>query len=160
MHVKKTGNKWFETQDQIAYYPEFEKEKVVYPNMSYRLMAFWDNEKFLTNQKCFIISGDKTKYITALLNSEVEFWYFKKIGATLGRKGYEMSKIFMENLPLPPITSANASLVKRIEELVDQIQSAKKSNPHADTSALERKIDQIVYQLYELTEEEIKIVEG
>jgi hypothetical protein len=45
-------------------------------------------------------------------------------------------------------------------KLVDQILSTKKSNPTADTCALENEIDQLVYELYGLTEEEIKIVEG
>jgi adenine-specific DNA-methyltransferase len=45
-------------------------------------------------------------------------------------------------------------------KLVDQILTAKKSDPKADTTALEKAIDQLVYQLYGLTEEEIKIVEG
>ncbi|ELZ6265226.1 class I SAM-dependent DNA methyltransferase, partial [Campylobacter coli] len=53
---KKTSNKWFETQDNIAYYEEFEKEKIVYPNMNKEFIAFFDNEFFLLNQKCFILS--------------------------------------------------------------------------------------------------------
>ncbi|WP_228020096.1 hypothetical protein [Sphaerospermopsis sp. LEGE 08334] len=47
-----------------------------------------------------------------------------------------------------------------LENLVDQILNAKKLDPNADTTALEREIDQMVYQLYELTPEEIKIIEG
>jgi adenine-specific DNA-methyltransferase len=47
-----------------------------------------------------------------------------------------------------------------LEKLVDHILSAKRANPQADTSAMEREIDQLVYQLYGLTEEEVKIVEG
>jgi hypothetical protein len=153
---------WLELDNnpQDFYLSEFEKEKVVYPNMSNRLMAIWDNEKFLTNQKCFIITGEKTKYIAALFNSEIEFWYFKRIGATLGSNGYEMSKIFIEKLPLPPINPTNQPIVTQIEELVDKILSAKKSNPQADTSQWEKEIDKLVYSLYELTEEEIKIIEG
>ncbi|WRH66908.1 MAG: hypothetical protein RSE13_26075 [Planktothrix sp. GU0601_MAG3] len=47
-----------------------------------------------------------------------------------------------------------------LEKLVDQIITAKKSNPNADTTILEQQIDQLVYELYGLTEAEIKIVEG
>ena len=47
-----------------------------------------------------------------------------------------------------------------LEKLVDQIISAKKSDPNADTTMLETEIDQLVYQLYGLTKEKIKIVEG
>lgn len=48
----------------------------------------------------------------------------------------------------------------KIESLVDKILSTKKENPQADTSGLENKIDKLVYKLYDLTEEEIKIIEG
>lgn len=44
---KKTGNEWFETQDQIAYWQEFEKEKVVYPNMTAFLPFLYDRKNFL-----------------------------------------------------------------------------------------------------------------
>ena len=44
--------------------------------------------------------------------------------------------------------------------LVDQILTAKQKDPDADTSALERQIDQMVYKLYDLTNEEIDIIEG
>jgi type II restriction/modification system DNA methylase subunit YeeA len=47
-----------------------------------------------------------------------------------------------------------------LEKMVDKILTAKKLDPNADTTALEREIDQMVYQLYELTPEEIKIIEG
>ncbi|EJE0138559.1 Eco57I restriction-modification methylase domain-containing protein, partial [Campylobacter jejuni] len=81
---KKTSNKWFETQDNIAYYEEFEKEKIVYPNMNKEFIAFFDNEFFLLNQKCFILSHQSNNkkellYLTALLNSNVNFYYFKQI---------------------------------------------------------------------------------
>jgi type II restriction/modification system DNA methylase subunit YeeA len=46
-----------------------------------------------------------------------------------------------------------------LEKIVNQILTAKKSDPKADTTALETEIDQLVYQLYELTAEEIKIIE-
>jgi len=49
---------------------------------------------------------------------------------------------------------------KKIVSIVDQILSAKRKNAEADISHLEQKIDQLVYKLYNLTDEEIKIIEG
>lgn len=98
---KKTSNKWFETSDQIAYWQNFEREKIVYPNMNKELLATLDRNQFYTNQKCFIVVGKNLAYLTAFLNSKAMFWYFKQIGATLGSSGYEMSKIFIEKLPIP-----------------------------------------------------------
>lgn len=162
---KKTSNKWFETQDNIAYYEEFEKEKIVYPNMNKEFIAFFDNEFFLLNQKCFILSHQSNNkkellYLTALLNSNVNFYYFKQIGAKLGASGYEMSKIFVEKLPIPKINSKNQKLADELINLADEILKAKEQDKNANTQELENKINSIVYKLYNLTEEEIKIIEG
>lgn len=162
---KKTSNKWFETQDNIAYYEEFEREKIVYPNMNKEFIAFFDNEFFLLNQKCFILSHQSNNkkellYLTALLNSNVNFYYFKQIGAKLGVSGYEMSKIFVEKLPIPKINSKNEKLADELINLVDEILKAKEQDKNTNTQELENKINSLVYKLYNLTEDEIKIIEG
>ncbi|EAI1792384.1 class I SAM-dependent DNA methyltransferase [Campylobacter jejuni] len=162
---KKTSNKWFEAQDNIAYYEEFEREKIVYPNMNKEFIAFFDNEFFLLNQKCFILSHQSNNkkellYLTALLNSNVNFYYFKQIGAKLGVSGYEMSKIFVEKLPIPKINSKNEKLADELINLVDEILKAKEQDKNTNTQELENKINSIVYKLYNLTEEEIKIIEN
>ncbi len=61
---------------------------------------------------------------------------------------------------MPTISPSNAGIVNQIEALVDKILTAKNQNPQTDTTQLEYQIDQLVYKLYNLTEEEIKIVEG
>ncbi len=64
----------------------------------------------------------------------------------------------VEPLLAPPITANNQPIADEIESLVDRIIDMKKKNQ--DTTDLENRIDQLVYQLYGLTEEEIKIVAG
>ena len=54
---KKTNNKWFETQDSISYWEDFSKPKIIYPNMTKYMPFVYDEANFLTNQKCFIITG-------------------------------------------------------------------------------------------------------
>lgn len=158
---KKTSNKWFETQDNIAYYEDFEKEKIVYPNMNKEFIASYDTQRFYTNQKCFIITSknENLTYLTALLNSKLNFWYFKQIGATLGANGYEMSKIFVEKLPIPKITKENQNLVDELVKLVNQILALKAQISSADTSQLECDIDNLIYKLYNLSPNDIKIIE-
>jgi type II restriction/modification system DNA methylase subunit YeeA len=51
-------------------------------------------------------------------------------------------------------------IANQIVQIVDQILSAKKQNPEADTSKLEREIDRLVYKLYDLTADEIKIIKS
>jgi len=87
-------------------------------------------------------------------------WYIRNLSSSLGIKGMSLTKASVEKVPLPPITPSNQAIVQQIEELVDKIISAKKENPHTDTSQWEQEIDRLVYSLYGLTEGEIKIVEG
>ena len=96
-----------------------------------------------------------------MLNSKSLSFFFKKYyaGGGLGEEGYRYKKAFLENLPIPPIAPSNESTVRQIEKLVDKILESKKQNPQANTRQLELEIDQLVYKLYELTEEEIKIIE-
>ncbi len=66
----------------------------------------------------------------------------------------------MKRFPDPPITAANRHLATQMEKRVDKIIAAKRTDLDADVSALENEIDDIVYLLYDLTPEEIAIVEG
>ena len=66
----------------------------------------------------------------------------------------------LEPLLVPPIAEANQHIVEQIEMRVDKILDAKHTAPEADTSALEDEIDKLVYELYNLTEDEIAIVKG
>jgi adenine-specific DNA-methyltransferase len=67
---------------------------------------------------------------------------------------YEPSSIFMKDFPIPTATELEK---KEIEILVQKCLDAKKPDPKADTTVLEKEIDQLVYQLYGLTEEENEI---
>ena len=68
---KRTSNKWFETQDSISYWEDFSKPKIIYPNMTKYMPFVYDNEMYLTNQKCFIITGMYVAYLTAFFNSSL-----------------------------------------------------------------------------------------
>ena len=157
---KKTGNKWFETQDQIAYYYEFEKEKVVWGNISYdSQFAIADHSVVINAPANFLVSDHESiKYLCGAMNSRVFDMEFKRIGIFLGN-AYEWKKQYVEKVRIPPVTQDNLETVHQIESLVGKIISIKKQNPQEDTSAYEREIDQLVYKLYELTDEEIEIIE-
>lgn len=157
---KKTGNKWFETQDNIAYYEDFEKYKIIYPNMTKYLPFIYDEEQFYVNQKCFFIVDNKNdknnlKYLTGILNSKVSHFWIRWSCPELQGGTRELSSIFFENIPIPePDEDTESKLVG----LVDDIIRIKKENK--DTSEIEGEVDKIVYSLYGLSDEEIKIIEG
>ena len=115
---KKTGHKWFELQDASTYYPEFAKEKIVYPNMTKFLPFVYDLDGFYTNQKIFIITGGNyLKYLTGYFNSKVAAKWIRENCPELQGGTRELSKIFFENIAIPPITEANQHLATQIEEL-------------------------------------------
>jgi type II restriction/modification system DNA methylase subunit YeeA len=113
------------------------------------------------NAPANIITTEKTsiKYLIAQMNSKIFDWQFKQVGIFLGH-AYEWKKQYVEQVKIPPITASNQPIVEQIEALVDKILDAKKTNHAEDTTALEKEIDQLVYQLYELTDEEIRIIEN
>ncbi|MFY9124979.1 MAG: TaqI-like C-terminal specificity domain-containing protein, partial [Bacteroidales bacterium] len=156
---KKTGNKWFETQDQIAYYPEFEKEKVVWTPVNSKYSFTIIPPGIFFPNSIFMITGKHIKTFCAIFNSTLIRYYLTFLFSSEKNYTYA-SKETMGKLPIPPITPSNQHMVSQIESLVDKILAAKKTNHAADTTTWEKEINQLVYQLYELTDEEIAIVEN
>ncbi|ECR1459915.1 class I SAM-dependent DNA methyltransferase [Campylobacter jejuni] len=159
---KKTSNKWFETQDNIAYYEEFEKEKIVYPETTQGAYFVYDNKGIFLEKTAFFIVCENLKYLLGLLSSNLITYYYKNFsqGCKLGTKGYQYNKHALENLPIPKINSKNQNIVDELINLVDEILKAKEQDKNANTQELENKINSLVYKLYNLNEEEIKIIEG
>ncbi len=158
---KKTNNQWFETQDTIAYHEDFEKEKIVYPCIMAKEPCFVYEEKgFYAPAPANIITGDKMeiKYITALLNSKCIYFAMRKFYMGGGIEG-ELKTNNLEKIPIPKITPQNQKLAHKITDGAEAILKSKEKDPKANTQKLEKEIDALVYQLYNLTDEEIKIIE-
>ena len=97
------------------------------------------------------------EFFLGLLNSRILNWYYANNFSNNSKLTVNISKTFLENLP---IELGDSKIQSSITRLVERALKAKRTNPQADTSALEAEIDRLVYQLYGLTEDEIKIVEG
>ena len=97
------------------------------------------------------------KYILGILNTELMKAFIQSIASLKSGGYYQYSSNILNRCPIPEVT---AEQQKPIIALVDKILVAKKADNAADTSAMEAEIDDLVYALYGLTEEEIKIVEG
>ena len=154
---RKPGNyKWYEIQDAVDYYDEFEKEKILWPGISFEVTAFaYDNEAYFGNDNTqMIITNEKP--LLALLNSRVTKFFLNST-CDFVRGGFARLKIaYVDKVPICFLSDDDRV---EIESKISQILHLKKSDPNADTSKLEAEIDQMVYQLYGLTEEEIAIVE-
>ena len=104
---KKTHNKWFETQDSISYWEDFNKPKIIYPDICTFLSFELDTSCFyLSNTAYFLITEkeEHLKYFLRVLNSSVMDWYYRTLSVQLGEKAVRMFSIYVLNIPIPPIS--------------------------------------------------------
>lgn len=146
---KKTNNQWFETQDTISYWEDFFRPKIIYPNMTKYMPFVYDNSNFLTNQKCFIITGKHVEFLTAWLNSSLFKYCFKESFPELQGGTRELSKIFFEKIH---VISVEDDINSKFKELVEKVQNGTKYN--ISTKYIEKEIDNMIFDLYELSLEE------
>jgi adenine-specific DNA-methyltransferase len=156
----------------VDYYTEFEKPKIIYPNILSKPEFTFDPEGWFTNQKCFIISIEDN-YLLGILNSTLNFYLFEKYLPKLRGAFYEPSYIFFKHFPIKrPDNSIesekslhdsiiiNVDLLLQLHKdlraatLPDQKELIKTRIEYCDDQ-----INRMVYQLYGLTEEEIAVVE-
>jgi tRNA1(Val) A37 N6-methylase TrmN6 len=149
------GDHWSNLRN-CAYLEDFEKEKIIWGEISDKPKFAFDDTGYFAEATTFLMTGEKLKFLLAILNSRVSEWYFNLIGTTTGMGTNRWKKYKIELLP---IKVPSAEQEKDIEGLVNQILAIKKYSSNADTTELENQIDQLVYQLYDLTEEEIRIIE-
>ena len=167
--IRTKGKGLFERDDQgtnwwnlrtCDYYDEFEKEKIVWKRIGSILrFAYSQHPMFCLDSTC-IATGKNIKFLTAVLNSRVAHYQLFSIAPKTGTGDLIVSVQALEPLLVPPITEVNQHLVTQIENRVNEIIDAKHTNPDSDTSDFENEIDNLVYELYNLTEDEIAIVEA
>ena len=145
---KKTNNKWFETQDSISYWEDFDKPKIIYPNMTKYMPFVFDNSAYYTNQKCFVITGQSIAYLTAFFNSSLFKFCFRESFPELQGGTREMSKIFFDKIPVMQVTNETNTQFKSV---IDDIQKA--YNKSKATT-----IDAMIFDLYNLSEKERQFI--
>ncbi len=147
--------KYFWELRSCAYWEEFQQPKIVYPDIAQGTeFAFDDSGYFLGNTSYLLPT--KEMWILGLLNSKAVFWFYTKTSTQIRGGFVRFIAQYVSQIPIPPIKPAQKA---SISKLVNQILATKRTNPDADVSDLENEIDQIVYLLYDLTPEEIAIVE-
>ena len=152
---KLTNNKWFELQDATAYYKEFDKEKIFCKAIGFNLAFSIGEPNLVISAPSSFFVSKMNKYFVGILNSFLIRCFIYKYSDKTGAGDIMLNVQSLEKLPIPePDKDTESKLVK----LVDDIIRLKKENK--DTSGLEAEVDRVVYSLYGLNEEEIKIIEG
>jgi hypothetical protein len=132
-----------------AYMGDFYKQKIVYPNMTKFLPFYLDNDNYLTNQKCFVITGENISYLCTFFNSSLFKFCFIDNFPELQGGTRELSKIFFDKIP---VLLVNETTEIKLNKLVHNIQILKQNNQ--ETKHLEIEIDNLIFDLYDLTNEE------
>ncbi|MBK9564129.1 MAG: N-6 DNA methylase [Saprospiraceae bacterium] len=159
------GDYWWELR-ACEYYKEFEKEKIVFPDISTRGNFTIDlNKSYLVNTSYIIPLNDL--YVLAILNSKITTWVYSKLTSTI-RGGY-LRWIYQYVAEIPIPNNPDLKIKTEIISLVEQILSTQKEisiNKNESTkqvleekcNILETKLDKLVYELYGLDEKDIDII--
>jgi hypothetical protein len=151
---RKPGSyKWFDIQDNIAYFEEFERTKIVYQEIAtFQSFGYADPGCFCNN-KCFLIPR-KDDFLLSLFNSKLFWWFLGNLTSGLVGGARAMQMPYVEQLPIFLASETQQTpIIERVQKIL----------AYPDSSVvpqLEAEIDRLVYELYGLTEEEIALVEG
>ena len=152
---KKGKYKWYEIQDTTAYYAEFEKPKIIYPETAKSLYGCYDTTKTFGLKTTYFIST-RDLSLLAILNSKLFDWYarykFQSLNDPWAGGRLQFKKASMEAVPIADQTAAQRT---ELAGLVEQILADPQSDGVRD---LEREIDELVYQLYRLTDAEKALI--
>lgn len=139
-----------------AYMDDFSKPKIVWMDLSdVPTFAYDHNMQFANNTVYFMTGDENLLFLLGYLNSKIATYLFSQIGSTSGVGTTRWQAFSMERLLIPHVTS---ELQSKVASFVERILTVKKDRPNACTLELETKIDEIIYHLYGLNDEEIEVV--
>ena len=136
---------WYAMQRWGAkYWEDFDKPKIMYPNMTKYLPFYYDEKGFYQNDKSFMITGAHVSYLAAFLNSSLFKFCFRDNFPELLGGTRELRKIFFDKIPVKKVSD---SVNDKFRRKVNEIQS-----DYTKEQAI--KIDNLLFDLYNLTDEE------
>ena len=155
---RKAGSyKWFENQDNISYHHYFSKPKISFIHTAVKHEFYLDYEGRYINNSCYFISSE-SKFLFCFLNSKLFEW-FKKIKFVAYGDGSEGGRCKLDYNKMVTVPIKKDVDEKPFAEIVDKTHILKKVNPEYDTTEVDKKIDLMIYKLYDLTYEEVKVVD-
>ena len=142
---------WYEIQDNIAYYKEFEQPKIIYPDIAKSPKFTWDKSSAFLGNTAYIMPT-KEKWLVGLLNTTVIWWLYQHISSTI-RGGF--ARLFTQYMAQLPVVSTSNAQKDIISNNVERILSDPQNH---QVNQLELETDARVAHLYNLTEEEYNLI--
>ncbi len=138
----------------MGFYTEFEKSKIVYPDIAARPEFAYDIKGRYGGNTLYIIPTDEL-FLLGILNSPVVHFFYSKISSTVRGGYFRFIATYMSQIPIP---DANPEQQNAMEMLIRRLLAVEGEGPQV--AAWERGLNEIVYGLYGLTDEEIALVEA
>ena len=164
--LKSTMVKRYRVTDDYKYIntefaAKFYKEMIILPRTVLFLQATIKEKDIVLLDRIYYLtekSAVNNKFVLGVINARVTtYWFEYYYGTTKVSGGYfDLNGTQIKSIPIPKATIEQQ---KQVAEIVDVILDVKKKNSNADTSYMEREIDRLVYRLYNLTDEEIGVIE-
>jgi hypothetical protein len=157
---------WFELQDAVDYFEKFEKPKIILPDIALRMQATYDiNNNYLVNTAYIIPVDDKA--LLGILNSKVITYYYSKVSSSI-RGGYlRFIRQYLEQIPIVYDEAIHQQIRLQVEQILTlkkKVHSARLDSEvqHIEShiGRLDVQIDSLVFKLYNLQPNEIKIING
>ncbi|WP_310378817.1 Eco57I restriction-modification methylase domain-containing protein [Flavobacterium sp.] len=170
------SNSWIQYGEWLAEprNPKFfeAEEKIIIRQTSDRIIATIIEKDIICRDNLYMVISNKIshQFILGILNSKLTDFYYHQINPEQGEVLAQVKKMHVEQLPVPILTAANQEIHDTIVNLVNQMLQAKKQQQTAVTERdknylddkcknIDTQINELVYELYGLNEEEIRIVE-
>lgn len=150
---KEGSYQWYEIQDNIAYWEEFEQSKIFIPAIDQTVNYAVDVSGFYGNDKTNICVTDQANYILGILNSFLMWWFIQQTAASKQGGFYEFKPMYVTKIPIPSASDADEAA---ISALVQKCLDAKGQG----VAQWEAEIDDRVAYLYGLTPNDLKIIRG
>ncbi|MBL9179652.1 MAG: Eco57I restriction-modification methylase domain-containing protein [Verrucomicrobiaceae bacterium] len=134
----------------------FDQPKIVIPAIADRPSAAFDNTGLFSNNKTSIAVCPDGSWITGVINSMVCRWFASQVFATKQNGYFDFEPRYSRQFPIPPATAADKA---RLSELAEKCAAAAQRGDEETQAVHEAEIDEIVYRLFDLTPEEITLIE-
>lgn len=152
---KRTGNAWFEVQDTCAYHAEFVKEKLFWIDLAEKGRFAHDDQEMFCVNSAYMLTGNNLKYLCAVLNSTLITWFMKNSALNSGMGTTRWIRFTVDRIPIPTIdVNSQQPFIRTVDAIHDALRTG------SIITSLEADLDELVYELYGLTTDEIQAVTG
>ena len=159
------GEYWWELR-ACEYYDEFEKPKIMLPDIALKMQAQFDTKATYCVNTAYIIPVND-KYLLGLINSKITSYYYSKISTSIRGGYFRFIRQYLEQIPIPIVAKNKNEIITLVDQLLFLHQEKSTTKLESSLAQIqgkidycERRVDELVYELYGLTEEERRVVEG